>query len=171
MDYEGNTIDEFLGEENPEDENILTRKSMEKKFLLRNRAILSNGKNCLAEIPKLSCIGCFKKEYKAGLLEDNFLDNFKRFQGRLKLEKVGKTHHRNSNSGVEENGVNLIFKKCGWCNISITFAFEDFDLGKEQYKILVEKANKYSGEDLCGALEDLYLKESKNDKIQEKSKG
>lgn len=134
-----------LGEQTELDILVGKRKEIEAKFQKRNRAILINSKNHVEDTKKLSCEGCFSKMFMKDLASEDFEENFKEYQGRMKLTKISKTSHGKGDS--LERGINFYFERC-ICGKKFSIPLESVEISKEMFDNLVVEAHKITGEDL-----------------------
>lgn len=134
-----------IGQDTPENEMGRIKDIISFKITSRNRSILIKSQNPIEDFKKLSCPGCFSREFEHNLIGEDFEDNFKRYSGRLKLAEVKKTAHQHSL--YRESGFAMIAERCAYCNKIHSYSFQSSEFNEDQIKLLTKESNKSSGEE------------------------
>ena len=117
------------------------------QFNKKNRYIISNSKDPLKDINRLSCGFCFVAEFKNNMCIDDFRKNWIDYQGRLKLKGIAFHNIKNKHSDTFNRAISLQFHQCEYCKKNQSIMFSDYELDKKIFDKLVKSAQLVDARD------------------------
>ena len=138
---EDGKVDVWMNEDNKTDLDIQKTIDTETKLTQKNRQVLRQSTNPIESVKDLTCIGCFRREFQAGLINvDNIREIFEKYKARSAFDDLSRGEFLSKNKNLVEYSVTINLKRCPYCQHKMSYSFLKQELKPEVYELLINKS-------------------------------